>query len=256
MDRVIEIYKTEGLISLVKRVFRHVRSQLSPGYLYFRHIRPRTAISQDDVKELNGVKVHTQRRFDQYIPWDSQPAGPLNEFESGAVEALQNYVSEGDTVVVIGGGKGVTATIAARLCGEDGQVIVYEGAINMVNQIYDTISINHVTKRVEVRHAVVGSPRRLDGPLQDAEIVNPAHLPECDLLEMDCEGAEIDILASLQIRPRHIVVETHGNERKVRDLLSRLEYAIISKTPAETRLSDEYTEKTELFTLVGENRLN
>ena len=39
---------------------------------------------------------------------------------------------------------------------------------------------------------------------------DPEGLPECDLLELDCEGAEVEILTRMKIQPRTILVETHG----------------------------------------------
>jgi hypothetical protein len=38
--------------------------------------------------------------------------------------------------------------------------------------------------------------------------VTPAELPECDVLELNCEGSEIGILRNMTIRPRAIAVET------------------------------------------------
>jgi hypothetical protein len=41
-------------------------------------------------------------------------------------------------------------------------------------------------------------------------VISPAELPECDILELDGEGAESLILRNMTIRPRVIAVETHG----------------------------------------------
>ena len=41
-------------------------------------------------------------------------------------------------------------------------------------------------------------------------VVAPADLPPCDVLELDCEGSEVEILGALAVRPRVVLVETHG----------------------------------------------
>ena len=58
----------------------------------------------------------------------------------------------------------------------------------------------------------------------------PAEIPDCDVLEMDCEGAETSILSEMSIRPRVILVETHGclgaPTSDVRDLLITIGYEV------------------------------
>jgi hypothetical protein len=41
-------------------------------------------------------------------------------------------------------------------------------------------------------------------------VLPPSQLPPCDVLQLDCEGAEVEILRELTIQPRLILVETHG----------------------------------------------
>lgn len=37
-------------------------------------------------------------------------------------------------------------------------------------------------------------------------------MPDCDVLELDCEGAELGILNNINVRPRVITVEIHNGE--------------------------------------------
>jgi hypothetical protein len=37
-----------------------------------------------------------------------------------------------------------------------------------------------------------------------------SQLPSCDVLQLDCEGAEVEIPREMTIQPRVILVETHG----------------------------------------------
>jgi hypothetical protein len=71
-------------------------------------------------------------------------------------------------------------------------------------------------------------------------MVQPSDIPDCDVLELDCEGAEDTILSELEIKPRVILVETHGSHdtppSRVKTLLSELSYEIKSiKIAAEDR---------------------
>lgn len=61
-----------------------------------------------------------------------------------------------------------------------------------------------------MNHSIIGNAIDLAGTSGDAEVVSPADLPACDILILDCEGAEIGILQSLDQRPETLIVETHG----------------------------------------------
>lgn len=59
---------------------------------------------------------------------------------------------------------------------------------------------------------------------------------------MDCEGAEIEILENLTIRPRVILVESHGMldapSSEIEELLNELSYSVKSKEIADRGLED------------------
>lgn len=136
----------------------------------------------------------------------------------------------GDRVLVVGGGFGVTSVWAAKLVGEKGRVVCYEGALDRICELQMTARLNDVEHLVEVHHPIVGEHKRLFGRSGGARIAQPSELEECDVLEMDCEGAEISILANMLIEPRCIVVETHGfngaSTAKVTMLLEKRGYHV------------------------------
>jgi hypothetical protein len=115
-------------------------------------------------------------------------------------------------VVTPGGGLGVTAVRAAELVGDSGQVLVYEGAEGSINKVQQTTQINGLGDRIEIFYAIVGP--KVDpmhgGDSTDAESIDSSELPECDILEMDTEGSEIDVIKGLNNRPKWILVETYG----------------------------------------------
>jgi hypothetical protein len=141
------------------------------------------------------------------------------EYEAGLLDGISRFVSRGDTIVVIGGGIGVTCVMASLKTGSSGKVICYEGSLEQLDLMKKTIRINS-RSNIEVIHAVIGTNQGVYGrPESHGELVDPRDLPHCDVLEMDCEGAEASILDAMRIRPRLILVETHGHLGTPTDLI-------------------------------------
>ncbi len=122
----------------------------------------------------------------------------------------------------------------------------YEGALAQVDCTRATLAANG-TCNATIHHAIVASPIGVYGDRTAyGEIVPPAALPECDVLEMDCEGSEIEILQKMTIRPRAVLVETHGifgaSTDSVAALLTGLGYAVTDLGWAEPYLLRECTQ--------------
>lgn len=131
------------------------------------------------------------------------------DHERGLVTGIARFVRPGDRVVVVGGGIGITAAHAALAAGGTGHVTCYEGDVSALPAIRVTLERNKVADRVTLVEAIVGSDIAVYGT-STSVVVDAAELPECDVLELDCEGAEKLILAEMQGSPRVILVETHG----------------------------------------------
>jgi hypothetical protein len=112
-------------------------------------------------------------------------------------------------VVIVGGGFGVTTVHAARLTGSTGHVTVYEASEERFSDLQTAIHLNEVEGRVEAILGVVGEGVKVYGEKTPRE-TSPEDLPSCDVLELDCEGAETEILQKMKLEPRSILVETHG----------------------------------------------
>lgn len=210
--RSIQILRDDGIANLVLTGYRKV-------------IRPKLPTKTLD---YNGVDVQNGRLFDDIMPGVE---GSRPNYESALVAGLRDVVQPSDTVVIVGGGWGVTAVVAARQLSKNGNVIVYEGSQEQVDHIKTTAELNGVAEKIEVKHAIVGDEIKLKGPAKGAEMVSPESLPECDVLELDCEGAEQIILERMSIRPWDILVETHGHRgappSEIRTKLEELSYEII-----------------------------
>jgi hypothetical protein len=248
MKKVVQSLNNSGLEALSKRI---------AGYLYRRTIRK--LLPTIAVVTYSGIPVSKDRKlFDDKMPGFLIPSHleDIHDYEQTLIGALQSQVIIGDRVTIVGGGEGVTAVVAAKAVGEKGSVVCFEGNSWNVRKIKATVARNKMSRRLSVKHAVVGEAIAVYGvPDQlSTQVVPPSELPQCDILELDCEGAEIAILRNMTIRPRVIAVETHGvygaPTRMVTDLLEKLNYAVEEWGIAEPRVSEE-CEANDIRILVG-----
>lgn len=185
---------------------------------------PRTVV-------YNGVGIPTA------TPEEEQDYWP--EFEDGTSTALRRRVRRGDSVVVVGGGRGITTVVAARMTHFEGAVITYEANSEMLETLQRTVEVNRVADLVTLEHAAVGPvtdrAEEMFGP-SDGDRLDPADLPACDVLELDCEGSELEVLRGMECRPRAIVVETHEPlgvpSEDVCEVLDKMDYRIVNRAAA------------------------
>lgn len=172
--------------------------------LYNRYIRPHLPYK---ISVHNGIPVKSAVRL--FDVTDEFP-----EYEVPLMRMVRDQVEPGDSVVVVGGGLGVSTVVAAREVGAGGDVETYEGSASQFDAVKDTVSLNRVEENVTVHHAIVGSLQDQSaseyGAAEGAKTVDPVDLPACDVLVLDCEGAEREILETMECTPRVVVVETHG----------------------------------------------
>lgn len=176
---------------------------------------------------FNGIVVRQPRLFDET---DVRP-----EYEGALVAAIREEVNLSDSVVIVGGGWGVSTVAAARAAGQEGQVLTYEGADEQVERVGETLSLNRVSDQVTLNHATVGTGDNLYGDDNGSKQLGPDELPDCDVLVLDCEGAELDVIPEMTSDPAKIIVETHpmydSPADEVEEHLSQKGYSV-----TETRL--------------------
>lgn len=177
--------------------------------------------------------VERHRLFDSVVPWETPSNCDDPGYEHGTLSSLDSRVRPGDDVVIVGGGYGVSTVVAGNAAGEPGHVVTYEASEKRVELSRETVAINGLTERCDVEHAVVGPAVEVLGDAGNASEVDPSGLPPCDVLELDCEGAELDILHRIEISPRVIVVEVHdvfdAPEDAVRRELRNLGFTVVER---------------------------
>ena len=190
--------------------------------IYNTLIRPYTP---KKIASFNGVPVRGVHLLDAT---DEFP-----EYEAALLEGIRSRVESNDTVVVVGGGRGVSSVVAARQAAPNGHVTTYEGGAERHSVARETAILSRVADSVSIEQGIVGSGIDIVGDGSDAIIVEPEDIPECDALVLDCEGAELEILESIDQRPQTIVVETHAfldsPESAVRNKLDDLGYTVVNR---------------------------
>lgn len=215
------------------------------GALYRRLVR--RFLPEAGPVAYSGIPVALTKKIgDDFVPRSLLPFmhHDIADYEATLIAALREALRPGDQVVVVGGGIGVTAAVAKRLVGPGGKVSCFEGSARQIELMQATFARNGLAGAIEVRNAIIGQNIGVyGGGRPEVTILPPTELPACDVLELDCEGAEIPILEQMLIRPATIIVETHGlhgaSTAKVRLLLEELGYQVEDRGWAEpSRVAD------------------
>lgn len=216
---------------------------LEPLYLAQRHHFPNTGIVH-----CAGFSV-ARKPFD-FVFDTTIGIKPADDYESGLVEAIRAQIRPDDRVTIVGGGLGVTAALAGSLARS---VVCYEASKPFARITAETVRLSGLTN-VRLIEAVVGMDVAVYGEQKSTNVIPAEALEVCDLLEMDCEGAEALILRNMTMRPRVIVVETHGMYGAPTDLIAgllhQLGYSVKNMGVAETGKA-EMCLKNDIMCLVG-----
>lgn len=196
--------------------------------------RCRAALPVREYGTCAGVRVpapaEPRRLFDRLRGLETPEHSP---FEGGLASVHREFTRADDAVVIVGGGFGITTAVAA---GTGADVTAFEPDPIRCRGIRRTLRLNDVDPAaVTLRRAAVGDvhPIEAEGKPAGTPKVRPADLPACDVLELDCEGAELAVLEGLDPagRPRLVAVEIHpikldGAMAPVLARLRELGYAI------------------------------
>jgi hypothetical protein len=236
MNKIKKALREGGVGLLVKRVCRHI---------YLNYLRKFMPVRWG---EYGGVRAPTVRLFEDVLDLKE-----LNKssYEPGMVSAFEEYAKPGETLTILGGGVGVTAVKAASKL-DPNKITIYEGSEEYYNRIKRTLEF-HDFEDIEVINAIVETGENLFGEEGASRQISAKDLSECDILEIDVEGNEIPILQSLEIKPRIILVESHGMfgspTEEVKKTLESIGYEIADIREAEQNKSEQ-----DLKVIVGKVR--
>lgn len=213
ITRSLEIRREHGVRELLSRIAPFIKYQiLKPvHHTYMKLFHIILPVRRNAI--LNDVQVppsimRPRLYFDEHLPFYAIPDNKLKE--NGIVTAHKEYTESDDDVVIIAGGMGVSTVRAAREA-SDGELEVFEGGSEQAKAVKDVVDLHELEDRVTVHHAIVGE--KIDvygaGQTDSAKQITYDSIPDCDVLELDCEGSELEILRNLSISPRVIIVELH-----------------------------------------------
>ena len=245
--KVRDIVRAEGMSGLARRGI---------AYAYRLGVRP---FSPRVPVRYAGIPICLDMKWsDRFVPasWFHNDISDEPGYETALVAALNETVRPGDSVVVVGGGVGVTAVVAALRAGPSGNIQCFEGSERYVRLAQQTAARNGITN-ISIHHAIVAKLiGTFDGGIASdlGPVLPPSQLPTCNVLEMDCEGAEVEILREMTIQPRVIVVETHGlygaPTELVASLLEERGYVVDDRGIAEPRY-EELHRRQDVRVLLG-----
>lgn len=229
LSRAIQIFRKDGL----KTLFADSCS------LLYKSLWP--YLPENGELLFNDVVVGKTKLPDGFLPGFVTRRVPTTNptYEGQYISCIREFISPGESIVVIGGGWGVSAVVAANKS-KDGEVTVFEGSETEVQKIQRTIYLNGVSEQVDIEHAVIGEEVNLRGEAGNADYVKAQELPDCDTLLVDCDGAEFKILSELALRPQTLIVEHHAvfengeiilkfKPKEVETLIAELGYDIVEK---------------------------
>ena len=241
-SRLLSKYRNEGMVSVF---------QSAPQFLYNQYLWP--LLPETAHVSYNQVQVDSRPIFDHYVSWNTPSRDDQPEYEYALIKGIRNHVIRGDTVVIVGGGWGVSSVAAARKAGSTGKVITFEGGEEFTANCKRTIEFNGVEDIVDIRNLVVGTANDIRGRSGILESLSIDELPTCDVLVLDCEGTEMEILTEMEIRPETVIVETHGMydspTSEIETVLTTLGYNVDSKEMAIREDPSGFCRENDIFVL-------
>lgn len=217
ISRPASMIRQDGVLSTFCKAMCFISSRLERRFanVYRQYIRK--TLPEVGRRTFNSVDVFGEKKlFDEYLPYryhypDAPGKGVVRpNYENGIVIAHEKYTNENDSVIIIGGGIGVTAVRAAQIAGRNGSVRVFEGGEESVKNIRHVLELNGVSEWCRVMHQIVGQPHNVyAGGIDQSKLQHPSRMSNCDVLELDCEGSELEIIQEMEIRPRVLLIELH-----------------------------------------------
>lgn len=190
-------------------------------------------------KHLMGFKIKKKLQF------PSRPSTLLNQLfdffgiynvlkkdEMGIIKSYEKLNLPTTKVLVIGAGDGISI-LYNSIVNPSFHLTVIEESSEQLKLVQNNLKLNDLNFEHEYVHGFAGDKYLVYGN----EVYNSNNLIDIndydiDVLELDCEGSELQIISNLKIKPKFIIVEVHPNLNSISylDFLSLIEkknYSII-----------------------------
>jgi hypothetical protein len=135
--------------------------------------------------------------------------------ELGILLSHDDIYKENDIILAIGIGSGISLIHNCKKERGPESFIGIDGSKDQIEIAKDNARLNGVDlSKFKLIEGYVGNPTNIYGSenQKTTKLIEINHM-DFDILELDCEGSEVEILKDLTARPRHIIVEMHPNLR-------------------------------------------
>lgn len=165
-----------------------------------------------------------------YFPIPTRPSNILNFLKKKLYEDLTFYRDElgivlshdeiykkEDIILAVGIGNGISLIHNCKKPRFNNTFIGIEGSREQLEIAKANAKLNGIDLfKFQLIEGYAGNPNNIYGEHnQYSSKMIDINQFKFDVLELDCEGSEIEILSSLKIKPRHIIVEMHPMYRDV-----------------------------------------
>lgn len=119
-------------------------------------------------------------------------------------------------ILAVGVGSGISLIHNCSKNSKKASYVAIEASANQIELATNNARLNNVDlDKFTIHQGYVGIPTGV----YKSDTISSRHLDinlfDFDVLELDCEGSEIEILESMTARPKHIIVEMHPHKRKI-----------------------------------------
>lgn len=135
--------------------------------------------------------------------------------ELGILLSHDDIYKKKDVILAVGLGSGISLIHNCIKEREDNSFIGIEASLDQIEITLDNALLNGInSNKFKIIQGYVGSPNNIYGNVNQQSLTAiDINNFDYDVLELDCEGSEIDILYNLKKEPRHIIVEMHSTLR-------------------------------------------
>ena len=140
-----------------------------------------------------------------------------NKDELGIILSHDRIYNYEDRILAVGVGSGISLIHNCKKSRIDNSFIGIEASTKVMELAKMNAALNGVEENKYILiNKFAGIPTNVYNSQSgnDVTMIDINEL-EFDVLELDCEGSEIEILESLKVNPRHIIVEMHPMFRKI-----------------------------------------
>jgi hypothetical protein len=141
----------------------------------------------------------------------------IYKYELGILLSHDNIYREEDVILAVGLGNGVSLIHNCKKNRNTNSFIGIDGSLEQIEISKANAKLNGVeSSKFTLIEGYVGDPYNIYGK-KNEQSTKKIDINEFkfDVLELDCEGSEIEILSNLIVRPRHIIVEMHPMYRDI-----------------------------------------